>query len=509
MKLNKEQNNIVMNKIMGYSLIKGVAGSGKTTVAINRALFLLRNYCYDKNDKVIFITFNKSLVSYIKYIYNKIEKEERQLQFSLFENNKTSKVEIVNIDRFISKYANKYKKQNKYKGYIAGDNKKMIILRRCILQISQQFKDIKLISNTNLEFLLKEIEWIKACNYISEEIYQNVDRIGRSNTVINGEPSKILKNSRTREAIYKLLVLYRKEMYNSNLCDFNDNALMALKYIKDNNVDKYVHIVVDETQDLSKLQLDFITSIYKAEVSYSSILFAMDSNQSIYNSAWLTRGRSFTSIGFDMTGKSNILSKNYRTTVEIAKAAYSLIKSKNIENEDDNFLDINNIERVGQKPVLKGFNTLDDEMGYIYDLIMQKLIDKYDLKDIAIVSRKKNILNQIQDFLYNNSIKNHMFNTQEELDFKENSIKLITMHSIKGLEFKVIIIVGISEKNNFKNYNSGENKSDLEDIEKKLLYVSMTRANEKLFMSYYGKPASFLKDIDSEYLEKNDKKNIF
>jgi hypothetical protein len=60
---------------------------------------------------------------------------------------------------------------------------------------------------------------------------------------------------------------------------------------------------------------------------YSSLLFIADTAQSIYSHSWLTKGRSFASIGFDMTGKSNILAKNYRTTTQIAQASYSLIEN--------------------------------------------------------------------------------------------------------------------------------------------------------------------------------------
>nr|WP_253199375.1 UvrD-helicase domain-containing protein [Clostridium tagluense] len=66
MQLNVEQRKLVQSKPVGHSLIRGVAGSGKTTVAVNRIPFLLENYCLDKDDKVLMVTYNKSLISYIK-----------------------------------------------------------------------------------------------------------------------------------------------------------------------------------------------------------------------------------------------------------------------------------------------------------------------------------------------------------------------------------------------------------------------------------------------------------
>ncbi|NFT37324.1 LexA family transcriptional regulator, partial [Clostridium botulinum] len=61
MQLNIEQKRIIANKPNGHSLIKGVAGSGKTTVAVNKIPLLLRHYCPLNDDKVLMLNYNKSL----------------------------------------------------------------------------------------------------------------------------------------------------------------------------------------------------------------------------------------------------------------------------------------------------------------------------------------------------------------------------------------------------------------------------------------------------------------
>lgn len=59
MKLNIEQRRIIESKTNGHMLVKGVAGSGKTTVAVHKIPVLLNNYCPLKEDKVLMVTFNK------------------------------------------------------------------------------------------------------------------------------------------------------------------------------------------------------------------------------------------------------------------------------------------------------------------------------------------------------------------------------------------------------------------------------------------------------------------
>ncbi len=94
---------------------------------------------------------------------------------------------------------------------------------------------------------------------------------------------------------------------------------------------------------------------------YSSILFVADTAQSIYDASWLIKGRSFTSIGLDMTEKSNSLAKNYRTATQIAEAAYSLIQGDGEIMGDDNFVKPSLIDKQGTYPVFRRFFTLEDE----------------------------------------------------------------------------------------------------------------------------------------------------
>lgn len=65
MKLNKEQLRLAENGSMGHAVIRGVAGSGKTSVGVARIPYLLEKYC-DSQDKVLFVTYSKSLTKYIK-----------------------------------------------------------------------------------------------------------------------------------------------------------------------------------------------------------------------------------------------------------------------------------------------------------------------------------------------------------------------------------------------------------------------------------------------------------
>jgi len=85
-----------------------------------------------------------------------------------------------------------------------------------------------------------------------------------------------------------------------------------------------------------------------------------------------------------------------------------------------------------------------------------------------------------------------------------NSVTLMTLHAAKGLEFPVVFIVGM-EEGIFPSLHDGESEEDLEE-ERRLAYVGMTRAKEKLYLTYagsrfmhgsrnYGSPSRFLIEL--------------
>ena len=76
MDLNAEQKKIAVQEPKGHFLLKGVAGSGKTSVGIYRTAFLLNNYCFGKDDAILVATYNRTEIPHIMEGY----KEVRQIQ---------------------------------------------------------------------------------------------------------------------------------------------------------------------------------------------------------------------------------------------------------------------------------------------------------------------------------------------------------------------------------------------------------------------------------------------
>ena len=105
-------------------------------------------------------------------------------------------------------------------------------------------------------------------------------------------------------------------------------------------------------------------------------------------------------------------------------------------------------------------------------------------------------------------LESNKFEVQEllktnDIDYESNSIKICTLSSVKGLEFENVFIIDLND--DVIPYPPGFN--DVEDefhisTERRLLYTSMTRARERLFMLTSGKPTRYLSEIDTDLLER-------
>ena len=500
MHLNLEQLKIIQSRQTGHILVRGVAGSGKTTVAVHRAEYLLNHYCLDDKDKILIVTYNKTLIKYLKHLYDKVNSNSG-FQGGLFAADK-SKVEINTIDSIIYSH---FRKINKEKRQYPQKQEETRILKRCIVELKKQYPDVNIIDLANLPFLRNEIDWIKSCNYMELSEYQNVDRRGLGSGSAEG-PQRLQKNSATREAIYRLMLAYDDALKAEGLIDWKSAALAVLDQMEKKPEPTYTHILVDESQDLTRVQLELLLALYR-QTEYSTIAFFADTAQSIYSHSWLVRGRSFTSIGLDMTGKSVSLSKNYRTTTQISQAAYSLIENDQEIVADENYVQPSLIDRQGRYPVIRCFSNARQESEYVIRQI-QELLQEHSPRDIVVVARIADQLGEIQNALEANSIPCQLLRPSD-VNFVSDSIKLVTIHSVKGLEFKVVFIIGLNE--GVMPYISYQDPQDIENqqlVEKKLLYVGMTRAAESLFLTSSGRPSKFLMEIDSRYLRLSTKTNL-
>ena len=222
--------------------------------------------------------------------------------------------------------------------------------------------------------------------------------------------------------------------------DFRDNWIkVCIASIK-----PYEYNVVEKGEKTSKL--------------LPNILFAGDRLQSIYNPNETNWSQN---VGLDMRGRSKLLKTSYRTTSEHISLALSLLETEAIyENEIKKFYE-------GRRGII-GKNNIKNSLKFISNVVeeLSELFRQYNKNEILILIDSKKSADNFCNQLPLEIRKNVLF--QKEI-IDDTKTTITTYYSSKGLEAKVVIILNI---NNIKD--------------KKLAYVVMTRASEKLIIHAFN-----------------------
>jgi SOS regulatory protein LexA len=97
-----------------------------------------------------------------------------------------------------------------------------------------------------------------------------------------------------------------------NMLDYEDMIILTLNFIKNNSVKKFTHVVIDGSQNLTRIELEIFKALCHSK-AYSSMLLTVDTNNVENSFAWLVKGRRSNSFGFNIVGKSYVLKQSYST----------------------------------------------------------------------------------------------------------------------------------------------------------------------------------------------------
>lgn len=491
--LSNEQMSVARYPENGVIRVNGGPGSGKTLVAVKRAIFLAKDYKYkDNNDKILFLFYNKSLEKTIKNLFE-AEKDYEKVK---------DKIEIESIDSFfVRKYINEnneefveYLKNIKNdKNFVRSYNKERKERIEKILLSKKE--ELKKFSSKDTEFILDEIDWLRNCCYMKKEEYLEIIRYGR------GNQKRLQKED--KEEVYKILNFYRQHKTKRlRYTDFYDIAFLFLFYFEKeenkNKIRKYNHIIIDEAQDLSRIHFRFINLICEiSKTSGNTLSLFMDKNQSIYSiQAWIFGNRTLKQVGININ-RSFTLNRAYRNAKEIFDVAKKLNPEVEVGEETNNKnqnLTLTFSADRGIKPFFIEYSDSNDRLDNLCKNI-RVLVNEfnYQYDDVSIIVFNEKNIKEIKDYFDNNEI-NYIYKNEVT---EKKGINITTYHSAKGTENKVIFIPNIDELNADELTELYPDKTSQEILEelKKLLYIGMTRATEVLILSS-------LKCEQSEYLKK-------
>ncbi|MEE4239000.1 MAG: 3'-5' exonuclease, partial [Anderseniella sp.] len=237
---------------------------------------------------------------------------------------------------------------------------------------------------------------------------------------------------------------------------------------------QYEAVLIDEGHDFKPEWFKLVVQMVDPRTNALLVLY--DDAQSIYDTGE-KRNFSFKSVGVQAQGRTTVLKINYRNTQEILEFAARFAKEllTPTEAEEDGvprLLPISGGQR-GPKPLLIKLPTLRDEAKYIVEQFKAAHREGTPWKDMAILYRHWDPVGKVVNDVF--AAAGIPITGHKKIEFgdKQDTVKLITFHSSKGLEFPLVAIPGVS-------FSGGEAKA-VQD-EARLLYVAMTRATKELLV---------------------------
>lgn len=543
--IQKDQNKIIRGPLRQNNIIQGVAGSGKTTVALHRLSYLLYNDVNNSNEFMI-LGPNNYFLDYISTMMPELDiKNVSQSTFETlakesikYKGKYKSKTDVLKeiLDGKVSMQAIKDKNsiefitllENFMKKYITSHLQKPIMYEGVVLCDSKYLTEVVDsisfgINKTSGERLNQFIKILKkkvkekGIDYASEywslnrertlALPKNSDERKKelehqeiiSNEFKKGCPKKIVEyfnflNVKPLD-LYKVFIDSLQEEYNYikeptlknlNSKTISDDDLAALMTItnclKGISPNKNVtQLIIDEAQDISPAQYYIIKKMFP------KAMFDIygDMNQSIFFYQSFNNWDELNETIFNGKALRLDLSKTYRTTKQISDASNLILDKLNTSKAEC-------ISREGNEIRLNNCSTKDLTLNIIEEI---NDLRKMGNKSIAIVTKDEKEAQQLGKQLSKFGLELSIIN---DSDKKYNDgICIIPSYIIKGLEFDAIILADAS------NLKYSNNELDL-----KLLYVVITRAMHNLVINNTSKLNMALQPLDINVYQKKKIKKL-
>lgn len=461
--LEEEQRVFVDMKIDEALLLRGCAGSGKTTVAIYRAI----NFAMS-GEKTIFLTFNKTLAKAAKTLIQELIGELPPY------------LEVSNIDAWIMRFIRARRHQVTL---INSQEQRDVFLS--VLK-SVQLYQRSYVHDFPWTFFRDEIaRVIKGNGITKEDDYLAIPRYGR----------KTALKRKARSATWAIYEAYQQKLNENKWIDWQDLSLIAYKELFKSSLDEpYKYVIVDESQDLTSIQVRIAQRLMKGKLTANTSIFMVgDYSQTLYS-----RGFSWKQAGLQVQGRSFSLKRNFRNTRQIAETSAALNTYNQHVKLSGEYVDPLFTNRQGPWPILLQCDITERETKAIAEKILDLAGDnQFRLSDFAVLCPTVQQCNSVKIKFDQLGIP-CILREDEQFDILEDRIKVLTIHSAKGLEFPVVFIIGLHNgilPNPIKFIDDEEAEIALER-ERTLLYVAMTRSAEALYLvSSKENPSSFINEI--------------
>ena len=462
--LHPSQRELATGTFNGPVKVTGSAGTGKTVVAMHRARCLA-----DQGKRVLLTSFVTTLCKNIEHNVQILCTDSQRKLITVGTVHSQALRLAREVDSLLA----------------PADEER-------IAKLIERFQDFGG-AQFDKEFL--SAEWtgvVENQGILSWDEYRDAQRTGRGRGL----------QVRERQAIWKVFQQVYEELADKRLAPWTQICRKAAEAIQTGRVrSPFDAVVIDEVQDLKPQEIRFLAALLPSPSGRGAggeglkdLMLIGDAGQRIYPG-----GYSLRSLGIDVRGRSHVLRINYRTTEQIRRFADRILP----ELADD--LDGGTETRKGTKsllkgpaPTLRGFTRSKEQDAFIAEQVRRLFRQGIQPREIAVFARIGSRLESLQKALAAAGISSQLLSRDEE-SAQPNAIHLGTMHRAKGLEYKVVFVYDCSEGvvPHMTTLRRSKDPADYDAArarEQQLLYVSLTRARDEVFITWAGLPSPFLPD---------------
>lgn len=469
----------------GVARIRGAAGTGKSVVALHRAVVLGRRY---PDEKILVTTFSRSLCEHMSKIFHRMP-------------NSPSNVCFVNIDSIAPEF-----------------DKRSLKFKAVKDAFEEAYRDtIKPESMAKLdrEYMREEVRRIIKGRDASEEEYLDTGRFER----IGRGRKKSFKKAE-RKIAWNLRKAWDREMELRETIDFPDRLIEARNQARKLSSPRYRAAVIDEAQDMTQVGIEFVLALIQGQpqskLQTDSILILDDAAQRIYPGGWKPDW-----VNFKFTSENtDFLRVNFRNTCRIFQVARKVRGEKivgKITNDDGTVADLKFERNEGNRPVMAVVPSKESRV--ILELI-ENLVnnERIAYNEIGVLVMRPHDAHSLVQLFEKRNIP--CFNLEELTKRTKRAavdgIRIGTFDRAKGMEFRAVLIARLGksrfpldgkhrEMEQLNQAESGEEERERDDEQRQLnldrLYVAMTRARERLYLIADEQPCEEIESVRNRFFK--------
>ena len=485
--LHPQQRALVERRANGPMRVSGGAGTGKTVIAVHRAVELAKRDKADGQEPRILLT------TYTRNLADDLRRQVAQLEPRLPFTEKLSEpgVMVSGLDRVarmilqqagarISPIAQEVIGQPR--GRVLTYPRENVWQEVLTLMGDELPEGLR-----SADFLESEYELIVLPQRVTAlKQYLRVRRPGRG----------VALDRSKRAAVWKAMERYRDRSADLGVTSFDEQLALAAAWLDQEAAlgtpRPFRHVLVDEAQDLTPAHLQLLRAL--VEPGPDDLFLAEDSHQRIYG-----KKITLSHYGIQVRGRSRRLTRNYRTTRQNLDVAFGILDPGTYEDMEGQAEEHHYVSpRSGPEPLLLHATDRADELSKAAELLTVWLEQDRDSEDSA----PETIAILVRDRYQRDAVVNGLAQHGVEVRAVDREAAgrgrpvVMTMHRAKGLEFRKVLLFDVS-KNAIPRPLRDQQYSDADRDdallrERSLLYVAATRARDQLAISWSGEASPLI-----------------